>query len=349
MVFFKPNQIFSDVVHFEVVTMPARERAVKVLSSMVSWRTKRLLTQDDNLHPFCWTYGTGELIDELARIDEILELSEILQQPTEIADHFGISMCFEEAFIDSHETLVILLDRVTSHWNKNSQQDMQKLTSANSADMHWNELMLASYKHANNIHKHMRDSLLRMRFLYEQLKPETQALTKCCSYKIQLQNSMLAQKIVQGASTSKPSTFKPACGFRLESGEIAQSTQDRLDTVEMQLSKLLLEKDILLNKLRDEDVVRDALEVCDVLRNILAEGSKIQDHTEALKYATDIIAPKKHILERYSTSFENTLQAFPDLYPDTCTQEEASDFFMHMIEALDKDTKHLEMMKANFL
>ena len=344
--------------------MPARERAVKVLSSMVSWRTKRLLTQDDNLHPFCWTYGTGELIDELQRIDEILELSEILQQPTEVADHFGISMCFEEAFIDSHEMLVILLDRVTSHWNKNSQQDMQKLTSVNSADMHWNELMLASYKPANNIHKHMRDSLLRMRFLYEQLKPETQALTKCCSYKIQLQNSMLAQKIVQGASPSKPmlaqkivqgaspskpSTFKPACGFRLESGEIAQSTQDRLDTVEMQLSKLLLEKDILLNKLRDEDVVRDALEVCDVLRNILAEGSKIQDHTEALKYATDIIAPKKHILERYSTSFENTLQAFPDLYPDTCTQEEASDFFMHMIEALDKDTKHLEMMKANFL
>ena len=80
MVFFKPNQIFSDVVHFEVVTMPARELGLKVLSSMVSWREKRLLNQDDNLQPFCWTYGTGELIDELARIDEILNLSEILQQ-----------------------------------------------------------------------------------------------------------------------------------------------------------------------------------------------------------------------------------------------------------------------------
>ena len=329
--------------------MPARERALSVLGSMVSWREKRLLTQDDNLHPFCWTYGTGELIDELARIDEILTLSEILQQPTDVPDHFGISMCFEESFIDSHEMLVMLLDRVASYWNKNSQHDMQKLHKANSTDINWNELMLASYKHANNIYKQLRDSLLRMRFLYEQLKPETQALAKCCSYKLQLQNSMLAQKVELRPSTSQPSSFKPACGFSLESQENVQSTRERLDSIETQLSRLELERDILRNKLRDEDVVRDALEVCDVMRNILAEGSTIQDHTEALQDATDIIAPKKQILERYSASFENTLQAFPDLYPDTCTQEEASDFFMYMIEALDKDTRQLEMMKAKFL
>ena len=72
------------------------------------------------------------MIDELARIDEILNLSEILQQPTEVVDHFGISMCFEESFIDSHEMLVMLRDRVTSYWNKNSQQDMQKLHKADS-------------------------------------------------------------------------------------------------------------------------------------------------------------------------------------------------------------------------
>jgi hypothetical protein len=314
---------------------------------MVSWREKRLLTQDDNLHPFCWTYGTGELIDELARIDEILNLSEVLQQPTDEADHFGISMCFEESFIDSHEMLVMLLDRVTSYWNKNSQKDMQKLHKANSADMHWNELMLASYKHANNIYKHMRDSLLRMRFLYEQLKPETQALAKRSSYKIQLQNSMLAQKIVQGPKSTKPSNFKPACGFTLDPPHNVHMTlRERIADVEMKISKLQLEKDILVNQLNDEEVVRDALEVCDVLRNILAEGSRIQEHTEALKYATEIIAPKRHILERYSSNFENTLQAFPNSYPSTCTQEEASDFFMCMQEALDKDTKHLVLIKS---
>jgi hypothetical protein len=43
--------------------------------------------QDDNLQPFCWTYGTGELIDELARIDEIPNLSEVLQQSTDMPDH----------------------------------------------------------------------------------------------------------------------------------------------------------------------------------------------------------------------------------------------------------------------
>ena len=130
--------------------MPALEGRLSVLSSMVSWREKRLLNQDDNLQPLCWTYGTGELIDELARIDEILNLSEILQQPTEVADHFGISTCFEESFIDSHEMLVMLRDRVPSYWNKNGQQDMQKLHNADSVDIHWNALMLASYKHANN-------------------------------------------------------------------------------------------------------------------------------------------------------------------------------------------------------
>jgi hypothetical protein len=44
------------------------------MNSIPSWREKRLLTEDDNLHPFYWTYGTGELIDELPRIDEILNL-----------------------------------------------------------------------------------------------------------------------------------------------------------------------------------------------------------------------------------------------------------------------------------
>jgi hypothetical protein len=338
--------------------MPTRERRLSaVMSSTPSWREKRLLTQDDNLHPFCWTYGTGELIEELARIDEILNLTEVLQQPTDIPNHFGIDICFEESFIDSHEMLVELLDRVTVYWNSNGQQDVVNLHKIKSVDnltgldtdkqkTYWTDLMLASYKNANSVYKHMRDSLLRMRFLYEQLKPETQALVKCCSYKVQLQNSMLAQKIVHEASHAKPFTFKPACGFKLDRTETVHATlQDRIADVEMKMSRLQLQKDILLNQLNDDEVVRDALEVCDVLRNILAEGSRIQDHREALKYATEIIAPKKNILQRYSSSFENTLHAFPDSYPSTCTQEEASEFFMSMLEALDKDTKHLVMLK----
>jgi hypothetical protein len=106
-----------------------------------------------------------------------------------------------------------------------------------------------------------------------------------------------------------------------------------------------MERDILLNKLTDEQVMNDALEVCDVLRDILAQGGAIDDPTEALKYATEIIAPQKHVLERYSSSFENTLQAFPDVYPSTCTQEDATDFLANMLDALEKDSQELSKMK----
>jgi hypothetical protein len=154
---------------------------------------------------------------------------------------------------------------------------------------------------------------------------------------------MLAQKIVRVASNPKH-TFQPACGFKLNRA-VHRTLPDIMADIDMKMTKLQFEKDIVLKQLNDEKVVRDALEVCDVLRNILEEGSRIQDHMEALKYSIEIIAPKKHILERYSSCFENTLQTFPNSYPSTCTQEEDSDFFMHMLEALDKDTKHLEMLK----
>ena len=321
---------------------------------MPSWHEKRLLTQDDTLHPFCWTYGTGELIEELARVDEILTLSEVLQRPTDLEDHFGIQIYFEESFIDSHSKLVELLDRVTAYWNSNGQHDALKLHRSTSVDnlrtppgnadkqnTYLHAAMLASYRHATTVYKYMRDSLLRMRFLHEQLKPETQALVKCCSYKLQLQNSMLAQTIVHAPSTAKPFTFKPACGFTLDSPHV----RDRLADIEVQISRLQADRGSLLNKLAAE-VVRDALEVCNVLRDILAQGSTIEDSNEALKYATEVIVPQKDILERYGSSFENTLQAFPDVYPSTCTKEEAGEFLLSMLDALEKDSKQLSIAKT---
>jgi hypothetical protein len=110
-----------------------------------------------------------------------------------------------------------------------------------------------------------------------------------------------------------------------------------------------MERDLILNKLMDEQVVHDALEVCDVLRDILMQGRTIDDSNEALKYATDIIDPQKHVLKMYSWSFENTLQAFPDVYPSTCTQEEAAEFLSNMLDALEKDRQQLNMMKIKKL
>jgi hypothetical protein len=329
-------------------TMPERERFRKSsLNSMPSWQAMRLLKDDNTLQTFSWMHGTGKLIDELQYIDNILQLADTVNQPTEIVGHFEIALSFEESFIDSHELLVVLLDRVTEFWNLHAQTDLLDLHCRKNTDLNLDGIsdkMIFLYKQAVHIFKRMRDSLLRMRSLYEDLQPETKDLIRRCSNKTQLQNSMLAQKSVQ--PTRSPAHFKPACGYSLESKE--KSTKDRLHDLEKQLSKLQLEKDVLLNRLHDEEVVSDALEVCAVLRNILAEGSTIQDQAQALKYARDIIAPQKHVLERYSSSFENTLQAFPDVYPDTCTAEEASEFYMNMVEALDMDTTRLEMINMKF-
>jgi hypothetical protein len=338
--------------------MPTHERGRLAGMQMPSWREKRLLMEDETLQPFCWTYGTGELIEELARIDEIVTLSEVLQQPTDLPDHFGIDIYFEESFINSHTKLVVLLDRVAAYWNANGQHDALKLHKSTSVDnlrspaanaakqnTYLNAAMLASYKHATTVYKYMRDSLLRMRFLYEQLKPETQALIKCCSHKIQLQNSMIAQNAVHGPSSATPFTFKPACGFTLHPPYARGTLRDRITDVEMQISRLQMQMDLMVNKLGDEEAVRDALEVCDMLRDILAQGSTIEDPTEALHYATEIIAPQKHILERYSSSFKNTFQAFPDVYPSTCTQTEADEFLSSMHEALEMDRTQLNIAK----
>ena len=331
-------------------SMPERERFRRSsLQSMPSWQNKRLLNNDNTLQTFSWIHGTGKLMAELASIDDILSSADILKQPTEIAGHFEIELSFEESFIDSHELLVMLLDRVTEYWNSKAQQDVLDIYCRKNAEVdmdrqNTSDAMLSFYKQATHIFKRMRDNLLRMRSLYEELQPETKDLIHRCSSKTQLQNSMLAQKLVQPSRSA--AHFKPACGYSLQSQE--KSTKDRLHDLEKQLSKLQLQKDALLNRLHDEEVVSDALEVCAVLRNILAEGGTIQDQAQALKYATDIIAPQKHVLERYSSSFENTLQAFPDVYPDTCTEEEASEFYMNMVEALDKDTKQLEMINMKF-
>ena len=82
--------------------------------STPSWRNKRLLTEDDTVQTFSWPYDTGALINEMKYVAEIVELYEKVQQPTELAGYFAVDMSFEDAFIDSHEALVALLDRVTT-------------------------------------------------------------------------------------------------------------------------------------------------------------------------------------------------------------------------------------------
>jgi hypothetical protein len=216
--------------------------------SDITWREKRLLSQDDTIQSFDWPYTTAELIYELSMVDEIMDLRSKLEQPTEMREYLRVDMCFEEAFIDSHELLVQLLDRVTTCWNKNMQDDKHLATS----------FSLMSYKHAIKIFKMSRAALLRMRSIYEQLKPETQVLTKLCSSKTQLHNSMLAQRkhVASSVEEDKPS-------------EILNHLDERLRCIHENMAKLQMKKDI-------QEATCDAIQACDILSSIL------QDMREAL-------------------------------------------------------------------
>jgi hypothetical protein len=192
---------------------------------------------------------------------------------------------------------------------------------------------LMSYKHAIKIFKMSRAALLRMRSIYEQLKPETQVLTKLCSSKTQLHNSMLAQRKNVASSVGED-----------RSSEILNRLQERVRCIHESMAKLQMEKDILLNTISDQQAIRDAIQVCDVLSSILQDGMLISDATVALAYATDTIAPQRNALQRYGSCFDNTLKAFPDIYPTSCTKDEALDFLVDMRKALEKDKQNLMLL-----
>ena len=67
-----------------------------------SWKDKSRYGDDDTLRTFKWPYGTGELVDELKRVREILTVAHTIQ-PNEAIKPIEIDIAFEECFIDSHE------------------------------------------------------------------------------------------------------------------------------------------------------------------------------------------------------------------------------------------------------
>jgi hypothetical protein len=182
-----------------------------------SWHDKRRLSDDDTLQAFLWAYGTGELIDELNRVREIGTLADKIEAG-EPQCHVGMQVSFDETFIDSHAMLVMLMDRLADCWNTNAQQDIMTVSSSLPPDS-----VLVLYKQANAAFNGACDSLLQMRCLYEQLKPETRDLVRRCSGRMQLERSMIAQR---GQRAQGSSVFKPACGFVLQTNSSAEDTAD---------------------------------------------------------------------------------------------------------------------------
>ena len=189
--------------------MPHKNK-MAVLKRRPSWNDKTRYRDDNTLRTFVWPYGTGELIEELKRVREILDVADKMQPSDVRPIPIEIEMAFQECFIDSHEMLMMLMDRLTDCWNSRALFDvMNNLDSSV-------DCVAMAYKTANLLFQTTSDKFLYMRHLYEQLKPETQSLIKQCSGPVQLERSMIAQKKEPVQTSSTGFVFQPACGFKFK-------------------------------------------------------------------------------------------------------------------------------------
>jgi hypothetical protein len=178
-------------------------------------------------------------------------------------------MAFQECFIDSHEMLMMLMDRLTDCWNSRALFDI-----INNIDSSVDGVVVA-YKTANLLFQTTSDKFLRMRHLYEELKPETQSLIKQCSGPVQLERSMIAQKKEPVQTSSTGFVFQPACGFKFnapsntdkmtkqeasqeyKNSDLRVKLKDRITAIDMQVEGLLQEKNALEEDLKTL-VVKDS-------------------------------------------------------------------------------------------
>ena len=334
--------------------MPHQNK-IALLKRRPSWNDKRRYCDDSTLPMFVWPHGTGELIDELKRVREILSIADRVR-PSESMTQLEMDIAFEECFIDSHAMLITLMDRLVDYWNSHALQDILNLPD-NSFDS-----VSASYKQANSMFNTTSDSLLKMRHLYEQLKPETRALIKQCSGPVQLERSMIAQKKEPARESSVDHVFQPACGFTLKAhsstkkvgkeqkkkaGGVQVTTERRITAIDMEIERLLQEKNRLVQKLKDFEIRTVELEMYEVLQNLIAKGKAIEDPDLALQYANNAIAPQKHIIKLNSTSFKNMLRVLPKSYPSSWTCDDASEFFRSVSDALEQDLKTLTVTESD--
>ena len=194
------------------------EQKRRTVSHVASFTDLRLLVEDDSLYPFSWPHGARELMLERKRVRDILVLRAKVKQPTDMLGYLGIDIPFHEAFIDSHSLRVELTDRLHTHFNANAKAEI--------VCMHEKLHLLAAYNHAKAIVQETRENLLEMQALYEDLRPETQALIKRCTSPVQLDKSMLAMQKAPVQGSSNDTVFKPPCGFKFEGRNHTPSAGD---------------------------------------------------------------------------------------------------------------------------
>ena len=184
---------------------PDTEQKRRTLSRAPSFKDLRLLVEDDSLQAFSWPHSARELMLDRKRVRDILLLRAKVKQPTDMMGYLGVDIPFHEAFIDSHDLRVELTDRLHTHFNANAKAEI--------VCMHEQLHLLAAYNHAKAIVQATRENLLEMQALYEELRPETQALIKRCTSPVQLDKSMLAMHKAPVQGGPDDLLFKPPCGF----------------------------------------------------------------------------------------------------------------------------------------
>ena len=162
---------------------------------------------------------------------------------------------------------------------------------------------------------------------------------------------MIAQKKAPVEQSVDSMHFQPACGFRLQPKRLTTDTiHDRINAVDLQLTRMHMEKDMLLQKLHDEQMIDDAMDTCEKLRTILLNAKAITEPRDAVEYANAFLLPFKSSLEGHSSMFEHTLYAFPEPFPDPfpvrCTADDVVAFYNDMLLALDKDKEYMTLLRS---
>jgi len=153
--------------------------------------------------PYPWPYGARMLISERELVAHMHNLSgtfkagHILNQY--VGDHriFTVPFAFDDAFIDSSDQRVILMDRVRTFYNFNWKRDIMTYITCNNAkgcntmDFGPGSLFFTLKRHADDIFKKFMGNLLLLQALTEELKPETRAMAQHCTSFEQLDRCIL--------------------------------------------------------------------------------------------------------------------------------------------------------------
>ena len=157
------------------------------MSASHDWPVKRMSAE----YPaYPWSYGTGALIAERAKVGKVLELTMQMNYGLCLGGTidnviFKVPLSFQEGFVRNDTERITLMDRVRTYHNFNWKRDVH--THAHSQVNSPDGGITKSEKH----YVKLINNLLELQAITEELKPETLALISTCPSAYELQQAML--------------------------------------------------------------------------------------------------------------------------------------------------------------